>query len=464
MPTNNQSNQSPHRRAAHFRTDATQQGTGASPRTQAQPTPMRDRPSQGRPSAGTGKTPHAGVARHADAAARMSTPAPGSTGAIGGTTSHLSARTAAATRRARANGSPRRGSGGGRGNGPKGVAILVAVLAGVAAFVALFFALVLPRLGQGSNTNEPQVAAGQEVEVTIPDGSSTANIASILQQAGVISDSSSFLQEVQKQNADQKLKSGTYSLLTGSSVSNVIDQLMAGPNSTASTLQVPEGYTVAQVAALVEEKFGISSGDFIAQAKASNYVADYPFLSEAANDSLEGFLFPKTYDFAGQTVTADSIIRAMLDQYQAEVATLDLDTARQTLEARYGRSFTNYDVLTMASIIEKEALTDDDRPLVSSVFYNRIAASMPLQSDATLAYTLGREVTADDLTQDDPYNTYTNMGLTPTPVCNPGLASLTAAANPDDTGYYYFYITSSVHAFSETYEQHQQVIAQNSGA
>lgn len=460
MPTNNQNNERPHRRAAHFRTpDATQQGTGSAPRIQAQAAPV-----QGRPTGHAGASSHMGAAHHTGTAQRMSSPAPGSTGAIGGTTSHLSARTAAATKRARSQSPQRRGSGGGRGNGPKGITVVVAVLAGVAAFVALFFVLVLPRLTQGSSSNEPQVAAGQEVEVTIPDGSSTASIASILQQAGVISDTSGFVQEVQKQNAEQKLKSGTYSLLTGSATTNVIDQLVTGPNSTASTLQVPEGYTVAQVASLVEEKFGISSGDFIAQAKASNYVADYPFLSEAANDSLEGFLFPKTYDFAGQTVTADSIIRAMLSQYQAEIATLDLDTARQTLQSRCGTSFTNYDILTMASIIEKEALTDDDRTLISSVFYNRIASSMPLQSDATLAYTLGREVTADDLTQDDPYNTYTNMGLTPTPICNPGLASLTAAANPQDTGYYYFYITSSVHAFSETYEQHQQVIAQNSGA
>lgn len=462
MPTNNQNNERPHRRAAHFRTpDATQQGTGSAPRIQAQAAPV-----QGRPTGHAGASSHLASARHAGPAAghRMGSPTPGSTGAIGGTTSHLSARTAAATRRARNQSPQRRGSSGGRGNGPKGIAVVVAVLAGVAVFVALFFVLVLPRLTQGSSSNEPQVAAGQEVEVTIPDGSSTASIASILQQAGVISDTSGFVQEVQKQNAEQKLKSGTYSLLTGSTTTNVIDQLVAGPNSTASTLQVPEGYTVAQVASLVEEKFGISSSDFIAQAKASNYVADYPFLSEAANDSLEGFLFPKTYDFAGQTVTADSIIRAMLSQYQAEVSTLGLDAARQTLQSRYGVSFTNYDILTMASIIEKEALTDDDRSLISSVFYNRIATSMPLQSDATLAYTLGREVTADDLTQDDPYNTYTNMGLTPTPICNPGLASLTAAANPQDTGYYYFYITSSVHAFSETYEQHQQVIAQNSGA
>ena len=447
MPTNNQNNEKPHRRAAHFRApEEGLQGTNAASPRQS-------------PAAATSRP-----ASRSAATRRAGASAPGSTGAIGGTTSHVSARTAAATRRAGAQGRGRRRGGNGRGTGPKGVTVIVAVLAGVAAFVALFFVLVLPRLTKGPDSGGTQVAAGQEVEVTIPDGSTTAGIASILKDAGVISDTSSFLQEVQKQNVEQKLKSGTYSLLTGSSDANVINQLIAGPNSTASTLQVPEGYTVAQIASLVEEKFGISSSDFIAQAKASNYVADYPFLSEAANDSLEGFLFPKTYDFAGQTVTADSIIRAMLSQYQAEIATLDLDTARQTLQSRYGTSFTNYDILTMASIIEKEALTDDDRTLISSVFYNRIASSMPLQSDATLAYTLGREVTADDLTQDDPYNTYTNMGLTPTPICNPGLESLTAAANPQDTSYYYFYITSSVHAFSETYEEHQQIIAQNSGA
>lgn len=447
MPTNNQNNENPHRRAAHFRApEEGLQGTNAASPRQS-------------PAAATSRP-----ASRSAATRRAGASTPGSTGAIGGTTSHVSARTAAATRRAGDQGRGHRRGGNGRGTGPKGIAVIVAILAGVAVFVALFFVLVLPRLTKGADSGGTQVAAGQEVEVTIPDGSTTASIASILQDAGVISDASSFLQEVQKQNVEQKLKGGTYSLLTGSSDANVINQLMAGPNSTASTLQVPEGYTVSQIASLVEEKFGISSSDFIAQAKASNYVADYPFLSEAANDSLEGFLFPKTYDFAGQTVTSDSIIRAMLSQYQVEIATLDLDTARQALEARYGTTFSNYDVLTMASIIEKEALTEDDRPLISSVFYNRIAASMPLQSDATLAYTLGREVTADDLTQDDPYNTYTNMGLTPTPICNPGLASLTAAASPEDTGYYYFYITSSVHAFSETYEQHEQVIAQNSGA
>ncbi len=446
MPTNNQNNERPRHRAAHFRMPGSGQMTpGAASRSQ-----VAAGPSASRQAARSAEAPH------------VNSPAPGSTGAIGGTTSRVSARTAAATRRARTRGGKRRGNG--RPNGPKTTAVIVSILAGVAAFVALFFVLVLPRLTESSTSGGTQAEAGQEVEVTIPDGSSTSSIATILQSAGVISDSSAFIQEVQRQNVEQKLKSGSYSLLTGSSVTNVINQLVAGPNSTASALQVPEGYTVTQIASLVEEKFGIASDDFIAQAKASNYVADYPFLSEAANDSLEGFLFPKTYDFAGQTVTADTIIRAMLSQYQAEVASLDLDTARQSLESRYGRPFTNYDVLTVASIIEKEALTDDDRVLISSVFYNRMAANMPLQSDATLAYTLGREVTADDLAQDDPYNTYTNMGLTPTPICNPGLDSLTAAANPQDTNYYYFFITSSVHAFSETYEQHQQVIAQNSGA
>lgn len=219
MPTNSQNNEKPQHRAAHFRPVAEPEQKVAAREGQRPTT---------RP-AGTG------------APRRTGTPAPGSTGAIGGTTSHVSARTAAATRRAGAQSPRRRGRGNGRGSGPKGAAVVVAVLAGVVAFVALFFTLVMPRLTHGSDSGDTQVAAGQEVEVTIPDGSSTGSIASILQDAGVISDTSSFVQEVQKQNVEQKLKSGTYSLLTGSSVSNVINQLVAGPNSTASTLQVPEG-------------------------------------------------------------------------------------------------------------------------------------------------------------------------------------------------------------------------------
>ncbi len=335
----------------------------------------------------------------------------------------------------------------------------MAVVAGVVVLAAAAFALLSCNRGQGSQESAT-------VTVSIPEGSGASQIAQILADAEVIDDTSAFTSAVQEQGAENSLKSGTYKLATHSSADDVIAQLIEGPNTTDNQLTIPEGLTVAQTAARVQDALGISSDDFLAQAKASNYVDDYPFLADAQDDSLEGFLCPKTYDFSGKDVTADTVIRAMLDQYEAEVASLDFASAEASIKSAYGVGMSDYDIIVMASIIEREAVTADDRPLVSSVFYNRLAAGMDLQSDATMAYVTGGEVTADDLKTESPYNTYLNAGLTPTPICSPSLASIQAALAPASTDYYYFYIvedgTRSVHAFSETYEQHQQVIAENS--
>jgi UPF0755 protein len=122
----------------------------------------------------------------------------------------------------------------------------------------------------------------------------------------------------------------------------------------------------------------------------------------------------------------------------------------------------------MASIIEREAVTDDQRASISSVFYNRLQAAMPLQSDATMGYVTGGEVTADDLKQESPYNTYLNEGLPPTPICAPSLASIQAALAPADTNYLYFYIVQengqTTSSFSETYDEHLASIAASSNA
>ena len=115
----------------------------------------------------------------------------------------------------------------------------------------------------------------------------------------------------------------------------------------------------------------------------------------------------------------------------------------------------------MASIIEREALTDEQRLNVSSTFYNRLKVDMPLQSDATMMYVTGGEVTADDLQTDSPYNTYLNPGLTPTPICSPSIESIQAALEPANTDYFYFFINENVHQFSETYEEHQQAISES---
>lgn len=308
----------------------------------------------------------------------------------------------------------------------------------------------------------PKVEPGIEVNITIPEGAGGAEISEILREAGVISDTATFFKEVRNQDAEASMKSGSYSFLTGANVKEVVRQLVEGPNSTADSFTVPEGYNVGDVARIVEERLGIPAGDFLERAKASNYVNDFPFLSEAVDDSLEGFLFPKTYDMGGKEKTADAVIRTMLNQYASEVGSLDFETARNELSAKYDVDMTDYKILIMASVIEKEAYSGDDWVNVSSTFYNRLNQWMPLQSDATMGYVTGGAVTPEDLETESPYNTYLNYGLPPTPICNPSLKSIEAALHPADTNYLYFLIVEegdySYHAFSETYDQHLEAI------
>ena len=350
----------------------------------------------------------------------------------------------------------------------RGVGTIIAiVVALIIAAVAIFFLVrfVRTKFFQPEEVIEaPVVEPGLTVTVTIPDGSDGYAIADILVEAGIISDRSAFLQALERRGDSAKLKSGVYDLVTGSSVETVIDQLVEGPNSVQGKLTVPEGLPLSRIATTVESALGIPAEEFLAQAKASNYVADYPFLEAAVDDSLEGFLFPKTYSFAGMDVTADLVIRTMLDQYVAEMANFDFAASEQAIQDRYGVTMTDYDILIMASIIEREASTDDDRPLVSSVFYNRLNDGMMLQSDATMWYVTGGEVTASDLREESPYNTYLHEGLTPTPICSPSVESIQAALNPADTNYYYFLLIDrdgySNHTFSETYDEHLAAIEQ----
>ena len=367
----------------------------------------------------------------------------------------VSSRTAAATQRAvtHRHRDPRGGSGK-RGIPLAAIAVVLTIaIACVVAFV------VVPRLVPTQEEAQTQLAPeGTEVTITIPDGSGAGVIAQILAENGLISDQSDFLAEVRRTEAESMLKSGSYLIVAGSDDTSIIKLLTAGPNASTAQLTIPEGYTSSQIAATVQDSLGISADDFLAQAKASNYVADYPFLAAAHEDSLEGYLFPKTYDFSGsESVTADTVIRAMLDQYQAETSSIDLAAAAASLSERYGIDLDENDVLTMASIVEREAVTDEQRPKVASVFYNRLRDGMRLQSDATLTYSLGRAATAEEInTLDDPYNTNLYAGLTPTPVCSPSLASIEAACEPADTNFYYFFITQDTEQFSETYDQHMQ--------
>lgn len=334
-----------------------------------------------------------------------------------------------------------------------GVLIAIAVVAGAALFL-------FPRIFGGDSAN---IEAGQRVSITIPEGSSGDAIATILVENHIIADSGEYYAAVKKLNAEMSLKPGDYQFETLQDPLSVVKQLVAGPNLEGVKLTVPEGKTVEQTAQLVEDAYGISADEFISQAKASAYAGDYPFLADAGNDSLEGFLYPKTYTFAG-TPTADEVIRAMLDQYQLDVFdAFDFDAGRAAISATYGIELSDYELLTLASIVEREGLNADQRAHVASVFLNRLAgkgdfAGRPyLQSDATLMYETGGAVTAEDIQGiDSPYNSYQNAGLPPTPICSPSSEAILATLEPTDSDDLYFYITQDEEYFSQTYDEHMQ--------
>lgn len=332
------------------------------------------------------------------------------------------------------------------------------VVAVLALFAIVFF--VVPAVRGFFAGEDANVAAGRQVTITIPDGASGDAIASILSENHIVENPKDYYAAVKKLNADMSLKPGKYSFTTLMDATKVVRQLMEGPNAGSDALTIPEGLTVDQVADRVAKAYdSISKDDFLNQAKASNYVNDYAFLKDAANDSLEGFLFPKTYSL-GKDPSADDVIRAMLDQFKAEYTSLNFASCEAKIKERYGVEMYDYDIVNLASIVEREGLNADQRAHVASVFYNRLAGKLDglryLNSDATMMYVTGGEVTADDLQSDSPYNTYKHEGLPPTPICSPSLEALKATLEPTDSDDLYFYITQDKEYFSKTYEEHQQ--------
>lgn len=338
----------------------------------------------------------------------------------------------------------------------KAPVVFTAVLLVVVVVVAVLGVSTLLR-GCSSEASAELLPDGQTVQVTVADGSGAQAIGSQLVEAGLVAKTSDFTSRVTALGAETALKPGTYTFTGGTAVDDLISQLKAGPVATGTTLTIPEGYKLADVAARVAEATGgaVTAEAFTqAASDASAYAADFPFLAEVGANSLEGFLFPKTYSL-DDSATADSIIRLMLAQYQTEIAALDYSYSA-------GQGLSPYDTLKLASIIEKES-TASTRAMVSSVFYNRMAIDMALQSDATTAYEVGHDPTWEETHAETPYSTYTNSGLPPTPICSPGIESLQAACNPDQTDYYYFYFEADENGeiqyyFSRTNDEHNAAV------
>ncbi|MCL1880075.1 MAG: endolytic transglycosylase MltG [Actinomycetia bacterium] len=301
-----------------------------------------------------------------------------------------------------------------------------------------------------------EIPAGQLREIRIPDGASAMGIAKILKDNDLITDQLAFIAAVEAKGATSSLKPGNYQLTTGLANERLVDQLVAGPAAMGIKLTIPEGLTIEQTAAVVEKACGIPADQFIKECHSANSYADqFPFLKDCPDNSLEGYLFPKTYQIP-EGAAASDVVRLMLKQFQTETASLDLSyTASRDLSLR--------DVVIIASLVERETYQPDERPLVASVIMNRLRDKMKLQICSTVVYALGpnsrdwgvNPLLYADLEVDSPYNTYRIDGLPPGPICSPQLASLKAAAQPQETSYLYYVLTSKEghHTFCKNAEE-----------
>lgn len=285
---------------------------------------------------------------------------------------------------------------------------------------------------------ERPVQPGRPVRVEIPSGASTARIGALLAREGIVANRYAFRAIARLRGLDGRLAPGVYELSTGMRYGDVLARLTSGPPVELVSVTIPEGFTVEQIAERLEQRLGIPRAETLALARtgAAAFQAEHPYLKDAHNGSLEGYLFPKTYRFARGT-GAGTVLKTMLEQFDKEIQALDIARAR-------AEGFTLHEVVTMASIIEREAALDRERPLIASVIRNRLARGMPLEIDATVEYVLPGHrfrLRYKDLRIDSPYNTYRVRGLPPGPIANPGIASLRAAVAPARTRYLYYVLT-----------------------
>ena len=268
---------------------------------------------------------------------------------------------------------------------------------------------------------------GPPITVVIPPGSDAADIGDILQRRGVVDDAGRFRDYAKSQGQGSDFKAGTYELRAGTDYDRIFAVLDAGPTPLVKKLVVPEGYRNSQIAGELPS-VGVSPH---AWKRALRAAAPPPGFGHHVN--MEGFMFPATYAIRPHQPAA-LLVQNQLAAFRENWAHVDMAYARS-------RNLTNYDVLTIASMIEREASVAGDRAKVAAVIYNRLRRGMALGIDATILYHLGSwsaTIHQSDIDQIEPYNTRKVAGLPPTPICNPGVASIEAAAHPAKVDYLYY--------------------------
>jgi UPF0755 protein len=295
----------------------------------------------------------------------------------------------------------------------------------------------------------PFYRSGSNVDIAIYSKSTARGIAQLLKEKGIIGFSMPFLLTAKLTHADRKLKAGLYRLNPRMSFWEILDTLTEG-KSELLVLKIPEGYTAEQIGQELEKLNVASAADFLKVAKDPAVLKSFGI----SGPSLEGFLFPESYRIpVGASVT--DLIGLLVHQFQAEMG----DDYESQLRAR---GLTLYKGVILASIVEKEAKLDSERPIIAGVLYNRLHQKMLLEVNATLNYVLNSKnpwFSQEQLDVKTPYNTYRRRGLPPTPICNPGFASLQAVIQPAQVPFLYYVAKGDgSHLFATTLQEHDKNI------
>ncbi|MDQ4038749.1 MAG: endolytic transglycosylase MltG [Actinomycetota bacterium] len=340
-----------------------------------------------------------------------------------------------------------------RGRKPLSVALSLAVIA--ALVTGIFYGgKAIVGLFAGDPAADYSGQGSGEVEVEIPDGASTSQIAEVLADNDVVASAEAFLNAAASNPDVRSIQPGFYAMRLQMSGEAALAWLLDPASKLLDRAIIPEGYTVARTLEALAEQTDIPLADFQAAAAATDQLG----LPAWSNGVLEGFLYPATYDIAPNT-TAVEILAAMVARFNEVAAATGLEADAA------GVGLSPYELLTVASMVQSEVTVERERPLVARVIYNRLSQGIRLGIDATLAYELGingAELTTEMLETDTPYNTRTRLGLPPTPISNPGEPSILGALQPAPGDWIYYVLQNSAgeHLFTASYQEFVEAKAQ----
>jgi UPF0755 protein len=331
-----------------------------------------------------------------------------------------------------------------RRRGTRALRVLIAGVVFLAVAAAAAWWMIRPVSG------DPHAAPAV---VVIPPGTTAWGVGRRLADAGVVRSAGAVVLVSRVLRLADRLQQGEYAVRPSLSTMDIVRMISRG-ESIQHRVVVPEGYTVAQIADVLAAS-GIADRDrVLALGLRGGRTLNRATLEDLPIDSLEGYLFPDTYQFPRGLPEA-AVLGRFLDHFDAKVGS-------EVRAAARARGLTLHQLLTVASIIEREARVPEERSIIAGVIYNRLARGMRLEIDATVLYALGAHktvVTLKDLEVDSPYNTYRHAGLPPGPIANPGLAAIAAAATPADVPYFYYVLRpDGRHHFSRTPDEHLDAV------